>query len=123
MFYFIHLSILIVKCDILRITQGWRWLRNILEIPIYPAARYRINGNGSEISYDFCEPVPIYPGSEIFYNTGNELHDILGAFYNGLGICGTAPYSLPQGLVMFALLQYVPWCSPVHHCKRTFVSE
>ena len=30
-----------------------RWFRNILEVPTYPTARCGINGNGSEISYDF----------------------------------------------------------------------
>ena len=42
--------LLIVKCEILRIPQGWRWFRNILAVPKYPAARGRINRNGSEIS-------------------------------------------------------------------------
>lgn len=36
----------------------------------YLAASCGINGNGSEMFYDIWEPVPIYPGYEIFYNTG-----------------------------------------------------
>ena len=70
------LFILIVKCEALRITQGWQRFRNILEVTKYPGG-YEISCRQEQDKWEwlrnilgfFWEPVPIYPGYKIYYDT------------------------------------------------------